>query len=115
MMRRQTRQPDQWIVADGGETAAACTMGQMHLHQPRAPGAANFARNLLNGIAKARGDLVIVIEDDDWYSPEHLERMVDLAERGARLIGTEEVQRYYNVGHRCWRSMNNIGASLCQT
>jgi glycosyltransferase involved in cell wall biosynthesis len=113
MMARQTRQPDEWIVADGGETPAVC-LG-IHLHEPRAPGAANFAHNLLNGIDAATGDLLIVMEDDDWYSRGHVESMVDLAERGYGLIGSEDVQRYYNLPQRMWRMFNNVGASLCQT
>lgn len=111
---RQTRQPDEWIVADGGAAATLCTMGQIHVHRPRARGAANFANNLLNGIASATGDLMIVCEDDDWLRPDHIERMAAAAELFP-LVGAEEIQNYYNVAHRCWRRFNNFGASMCQT
>ena len=114
MMARQTRKPDQWIIGDGGEVPAPLTMGQIHLHDQRPPGAANFAHNLLNGLNAAAGDLVIIAEDDDFYLPTHVETMAAMAER-YRLIGSEPVQRYYNVAHRCYRLFNNIGASLCQT
>ena len=115
LMARQTRQPDEWIVADGGEAPATCTAGQLHIHQPRPPGATNFGNNLLNGIARATGDLIIVIEDDDWLAPDHIERMAEFGGRGYRLIGSEDTQRYYNVAKRCWRTFANVGASLCQT
>lgn len=115
MMARQTVQPDEWIVADGGEAPAVLTMGQVHLHEARPAGASNFAQNLLNGIEAATGDVLIVCEDDDWYAPTHIETMAAVAERGHRLIGSEPVQRYYNVAHRCYRLFNNVGASLCQT
>lgn len=117
-MRRQTVQPDEWIVADGGEVPVACAMGQIHLRGSlgRVPaGAANFAHNLLNGIAEASGDLLIFIEDDDWLAPTHIERMVDLARGPGSLFGADDHQRYYNVAHRSWRVFNNVGASLCQT
>lgn len=114
-MARQTVRVDQWIVADGGATPANTTMGQIHIHDPRPPGALNFAHNLLNGIAACSGELLIIIEDDDWLSETHIERMVAKAADGYRLIGSEDIQRYYNVAHRCWKMMNNIGASLCQT
>jgi hypothetical protein len=115
MMRRQTIQPDQWIVADGGEVPAVLTMGQIHLRDPKPAGALNFASNLLNGIDACTSELMVLAEDDDWLAPTHLESMKALGEKGHKLIGTEEVQRYYNVAHRCWRMFNNIGASLCQT
>ena len=115
MMRRQTVQPTEWIVADGGQAPAGYALGQIHVHEPRPPGASNFASNLLNGLARATGELVVIVEDDDAYLPTHIESLVALVEKGYRLIGSEEVQRYYNVAHRCFRMMNNIGASLCQT
>jgi hypothetical protein len=115
LMRRQTVHPDEWIVADGGETPTSCTMGQIHIHAPRPPGAANFANNLLNALRAATGDLVVIVEDDDFVRPDHIERMAELAARGCRLIGSEDVTRYYNVARRCYRLMNNVGASLSQT
>jgi hypothetical protein len=116
MMARQTRQPDEWIVADGGATPARLTRGQTLIIDQRATGPLNFAQNLLNGIEAASGDLLRIAEDDDHYAPTHIETMSTMAERGGyRLIGSEEIQRYHNVAHRCFRVMNNIGASLCQT
>lgn len=113
MMLRQTRRPDEWIVADGGEPVGLM-MGQTVIREKREPGPLNFANNLLNALGEASGDLVIVMEDDDWYAPTHIESMVQAA-KGYGLIGSEQVQRYYNVAHRCYRIFNNIGASLCQT
>lgn len=113
-MRRQTVQPFEWIVADGGAVAAPCTMGQVHVHTPRPPGAVNFAENLLAGLARATGDAIIVCEDDDLYFPDHIASLAALLERFP-LVGSEPIQRYYNVAARCWRTFNNIGASLCQT
>ena len=78
-MAWQTLLPDEWIIVDGGQTPASCTMGQIHLHEARPPGAANFAHNLLNGLARARGDLIVFWEDDDWYSRGHLQTMVAAA------------------------------------
>lgn len=115
-MRAQTRRPDEWIVADGGETPATCAMGQTHIHDARfPPGAANFCHNLLNGLNAASGELVVFCEDDDWYAPTHLATIEALALTGARLLGSEPVQRYYNVAQRRYLLLDNIGASLCQT
>lgn len=113
-MARQTLQPDEWIVADGGVTPARCTMGQIHIHDSNPPGATNFANNLLNGTARATGDLIILMEDDDAYRSDHIELMASLADRFP-LIGSDEKQHYYNVALRCFRTFNNVGASMCQT
>lgn len=113
-MRRQTMQPFEWIVADGGAVPTPCTMGQIHVYDLRPPGAGNFANNLLNGLARATGDVLLLLEDDDHYAATHIERMAAVAQRFP-LIGAEDKQHYYNVAHRCWRTFNNTGASMCQT
>jgi glycosyltransferase involved in cell wall biosynthesis len=112
---RQTMIPDEWIVADGGQTPARCTMGQVHIHEQRPPGAANFAHNLLNGIKAARGDVLIVCEDDDWLAPDHIATLAAALDRPGALLAGDDRQNYYNVAHRCHRSFANVGASLCQT
>lgn len=114
-MARQTLQPDEWIVADGGQVAASCTMGQVHVHEPRPPGADNFAHNLLNGLARATGDVIVWIEDDDWYSPEHIATVVAALDRSGSMLSGDDVQQYYNIRLRVHRTFHNVGASLCQT
>lgn len=117
MMRRQTRQPDEWIVADGGRTPAVCTLGQRHVHDARPPGAANFINNLLNGMAIATGDVLVIFEDDDWYAKTHIQAIESLARArpAALLLGAAATQPYYNVADRMWRMSKPVGASLCQT
>jgi len=114
-MRAQTRQPDEWIVADGGIVPADVTLGQRVVRSPRPPGASNFLHNLEGALAVATGDVILFLEDDDHYQPTHLERLMgQLADEDA-LIAGDDVQRYYNVRQRCWRVFQNRGASLCQT
>jgi glycosyltransferase involved in cell wall biosynthesis len=114
-MARQTLRPDEWIVADGGSNPAPITMRQMHLYDPRPAGAENFAHNLLNALACASGEAIVFIEDDDWYAPDHIERTVAALQRPGALLSGDDSQRYYNVAHRCWRTFQNVGASMCQT
>lgn len=115
-MARQTVKPDQWIVADGGQTAARLNAGQAHIWQPAPRGPENFGNNLLAGLAMATGDAVIFVEDDDWYGPTHIESLVRAFEAAPNaLLAGDDCQRYYNVEHRCWRKFSNVGASLCQT
>lgn len=112
-MARQTVLPDEWIVADGGQTPARLTMGQVHLHEPSAPGAANLAGNIMRALDAVTGDVVVIFEDDDRYAPNHIAACVAGLKRWpaygcARLV-------YFNVAHRCCIQMANRGSALCQT
>lgn len=115
-MRRQTVQPDDWIVADGGTTPVTCTLGQRHIHHPRPPGVGNFLGNLSAALDGAAGEVLVFIEDDDWYAPTHLEQLLaQLAAAPLALAAGDDDQRYYNVAQRSWRTWKNVGACLCQT
>ncbi|HET9267505.1 MAG TPA: glycosyltransferase [Vicinamibacterales bacterium] len=105
----------EWIVADGGSVPVVPTLGQRHLHAPTPPGARNFTANLTRGLAAVTGDVLVVIEDDDYYAPTHLATILgQLGKPGVEIAG-DDCQRYYNVKHRRWRVFQNRGASLCQT
>ena len=112
-MARQTVQPFEWIVADGGMVPAALTMGQRHLHQPSEPGPANFAGNVLRALEAVQGDAVVIVEDDDYYFPNHLALCRAGLERG-KAYGCATLN-YFNVSERCWIRMGNRGSALCQT
>lgn len=100
-MAAQTVQPDEWLILD---TAT----------EP--PGALNFLANLERGVTRATGDRLIFWEDDDYYDPRHLERLLALwdAHPAAQLVG-DPTQRYYNLPRRRYKTFANKGASLCQT
>lgn len=108
-------EPVEWIVADDGREPACCTLGQTHLiRAPAADPAASFRANLLAALERAQGERILFIEDDDWYSADHLAQLVaDLDE--AEIAG-EAGARYYHVGARRYhRCRNRRHASLCQT
>jgi glycosyltransferase involved in cell wall biosynthesis len=112
-MARQTLRPHEWIVADSGASPAVLTMGQLHMHVPSPPGARNLAGNLLRALNVATGDAVVIWEDDDWYSADHLAVCAaGLAKAPAYGCAT---LNYFNVEHRCWVRMANRGSALCQT
>lgn len=112
-MARQTVKPDKWIVADGGKTPAPLTMGQEHRHNPRAPGSANFAGNVLAALDGLEADFVLVMEDDDWYAPNHVEACL-AGLQTASAYGCDRL-RYWNVQVRGYLDMRNTGSSLAQT
>lgn len=113
-MSLQTRPADEWIVADDGHTPAKCSAGQVHIRlKPGKDGYRSLAENILAGLEAATGDVVTIIEDDDYYKPWHL---MDLCQRlkSCDLAGSVW-QPYYNLQHRKWKLFRNQGASLCQT
>jgi hypothetical protein len=113
-MEGQTLQPDQWIVADDGRAPAPLTMGQEHIRRPRTcEGGASLALNILAAVPRVRGDIVLVMEDDDYYRPNHIETCVRHLARH-RATGCIWLD-YYNVKHRRWRRIRNGCAALCNT
>ena len=110
-MARQTVKPDRWIVADGGDTPAPLTMGQERRWSPSPAGPANFAGNVLMALDGVTG-AVVVFEDDDYYSPDHIERCMEGLEVGDH--GCEWL-RYWNVRFSAWKEVRNKGSSLAQT
>lgn len=114
-MQRQTRPPDQWIVADGGQTPVTCRQGQVHVYRPQLSGARNLCSNLLTACAEATGDVIVVAEDDDWYAADHIAQLLSQLEAPEALAAGDPQQRYYNLPKRLWRIYHNRGASLCQT
>lgn len=113
-MARQTVQPFEWIVADDGAEAATLTMGQTHIVRKRdQEGGRSLAGNTLAGLEAATGDVIVIWEHDDHYAPDHIE--VCLAHLAKARAAGSKWQRYYNVEHRCWIVMKNIGSALCNT
>lgn len=45
----------------------------------------SHARNV--GLTEARGEWITIIDSDDWYAPDRLEQLLDVAKNGADLIG----------------------------
>jgi hypothetical protein len=104
----------QWILVDDGAEPARPTMGQLHLRRP--PGdnpKISFTSNLLAAVPHVAGDLVMVIEDDDWYAPNHVQDLVD--RMGRAMIAGGIWQQYYHLPTRRHITYRNKGASLCQT
>lgn len=113
-MARQTVQPDQWIVVDDGATPAPLTMGQQHVRRDgRETGGSSLAMNLLAALPHARGDVVLVIEDDDYYRPDHIAVCVERLQQH-RAVGCTWLN-YYNLQLRAWKRIRNSCAALCNT
>ena len=125
-MKRQTLQPDEWIVVDDYKKPTKCTMGQKVIR--RQPfwqyGQMTLQRNLLGALRIVTGDIILIIEDDDWYSPNYIENMVKKFEalsegkpisQSSLIIGEGHTIYYHvkNLTHKCYDNMEH--ASLFQT
>ena len=116
-MARQTFQDFEWTVVDDGERATVCTMDQKVVRpEPRwRPGQpSSQARNLIVGLDRCNSDYIAIVEDDDYYGPDHLARVMQELKTND-LVG-EHPALYYNIRHQAWREMGNkFHASMCQT
>lgn len=121
MARQDYTGPVRWVIVDDGPVAqpvafqrAGWTL-EVVRPQPYWDGGNTQARNLLAGLAKIHDDeRVVVIEDDDWYSPRWLSKVagwLDVAD----LVG-ETRARYFNLKTGCGRLLANTDrSSLCST
>ncbi len=112
----QTLQPAQMIVIDDGTEPTRCTLGQDYYYLPHLRGKGSMVNKiktaLISGIVK--GDALVFIEDDDYFSPAWLfECNRKMASHD--IVG-EGCAFYYNVRNRWWFLHNNRQhASLCST
>lgn len=116
MMKRQTVQPDQWLVLDEDDPPTVCTMGQTHIYCPEVRDKVRLNEKLRIAFSPGviTGDIVVFWENDDWYAPTWLEQCIaGLA--NAHIFG-EGKALYYNVAERWWFEHNNQDhCSLCST
>lgn len=84
----QTCRPEEHLVVDGGSTdgtlAVLAGLEQEYavagvalrvLNQERRPGEAGIPSAWNQGLANARGDLIALLNSDDWYEPTALEQV----------------------------------------
>jgi glycosyltransferase involved in cell wall biosynthesis len=113
---QQTVQPDEWIVVDDYPISTNTNMNQKVIR--REPFWKNqemtLPINLAEGIMASSGDVIFVIEDDDWYSPNYIESMMNKIQN-FDLIG-EGLTKYYNIRNKFYYTHNNLDhAGLFQT
>lgn len=130
-MAQQTYKPDFWIVVDDGVEPTPVSdpfIKYIRAPIPWQPGQNTQKSNLQEGTKHyLMGDVVFIIEDDDYYAPTYLEDMLGMLStqkqkesinRGyvyPSLIGSARA-RYYHLRTRTYRVMGNTHhASLAQT
>lgn len=118
-MSRQKRKPDEWIVVDDYLEPTKTFMNQKIIRpQPFwKNGDITLARNIIKGLEVATGDIIFIMEDDDWYHPDYIEFFESKysEDKDLMLLG-EGITPYYNVFNNKWMVNTNVKhAGLFQT
>jgi glycosyltransferase involved in cell wall biosynthesis len=113
MAAQELAEPFQWIVVDDGDVPIQEGPFE-HLRRPPSGARNTLPDNLIEALARARGDRIVIVEDDDFYAPGYLALM---AEHLRKDWAAGEVRaRYYNVKSRRWHvGPDPSFASLCRT
>jgi hypothetical protein len=116
-MRRQTYAGSvEWIVVDDGVVPTKPSRGQTHIR--REPSKTDpphtLCLNLRSALKRVSSGRVLIIEDDDYYSPEYVSTMMRWLDK-ADLVG-EVGAKYYFVKTRQYSVFHeHTHASLCRT
>jgi hypothetical protein len=122
MMRQSYDGEVRWLIIDDGEIDQPITFKrhkwQLEIIKPKhrwTEGANTQRRNLVEGLKHIKNDAkLIIIEDDDYYSPYYLETADEWLSK-ANLVG-ESFARYYNLQSKKYRQLTNLfHSSLCST
>jgi glycosyltransferase involved in cell wall biosynthesis len=109
-------EPYQWlVVCDGGaETYDFGSQCMVIRRDGRGDAMHSYNSNLLAAVPHVRGDMIAILEDDDYYLPRYLSRLTQELAR-VDLAGMRPA-RHYNIGRRDWRmGANTRHASLGAT
>ncbi len=116
-VKRQTyRGPLQWIVVDDGERPTKTSQGQLYIRREPRPNDPKhtLCANTRLALREVQYDKILVIEDDDYYSPRYVETMAGWLDN-ADLVG-EMGAKYYFAKTRQYRVFReHKHASLCRT
>ncbi len=121
-VKRQSISPAQWIVVDDGIDALdisvldAPYLCYVRREQSCNDPAHTISVQILAALRRITTDYVVIMEDDDWYSPFYCERMIHklMEGKGYFLVG-QGGTIYYHLSGRYMINKNLKHASLCQT
>lgn len=112
----QTRKPDQWLIIDDGKQPYAPDYECDYYYREPSEEDPEFTMvtNLQEAIHMIEGDVILFMEDDEYYAPRYIETMVNNI-KDYDLAGICR-SKYYHLPSRCYYVHNNYDhASLAQT
>jgi len=120
-MKRQTTKPTEWIIVDDGKIPTTPPNFDFVKYYRREK-ANNEPEHtlpiqLLHILDEVNTDRVIIMEDDDWYHPQYLEKMNALFSESEDydLVGFGDAVYYHIPLKKYYYHNNKNRASWCQT
>lgn len=118
----------EWIIADNGTNPISDLLpNDLRIHYFPVPQPRLTHGDMMNfGFAKATGEVCVVLDDDDWYSPDRISRLVApfsdpkiLVTGTSRLYyyvyGTQKAYRYQNWTVQPWIGAIALRKSVWET
>ena len=115
-MFHQTVKPDQWIVIDDGKVPTKPFLPMEYIRREPKPFDPKFTLliNLQAVIPLIAGDVIMVIEDDEYYAPDYIAEM-ERRLNGYEIIGIMRSKYYHLPCGGYFRHGNINRASLAET
>lgn len=114
-MKKQTLQPDQWIVVDDGKIPMKPFVSMEYVRRKPLPSDSNrtLIENLKIAIPRIKGSKIVIIEDDEYYAPKYIEE-ISFRLNQHEIVGIGK-SRYYHLPSGNYSRLSNINqASLAE-
>lgn len=115
-IRKQTLQPDQWIVVDDGKVPLKSYVPMEYVRrEPQANDPKHtLILNLKTAMPLIKGDKIIIIEDDEYYAPEYVREMAHRLDQ-REVVGIMRSKYYHLPTGGYLQIRNTTHASLAET
>ena len=115
-MKAQTKQPDQWVVVDDGKvpTVPSMSMQLVRRFPQQTDPKFTLALNLKTAFPLVKGDVVLIMEDDEYYAPEYIDTMVRALDSHV-ITGIAKAKYYHLPTGGYYQNANDRHASLAET
>ena len=113
MMARQTaRSRVKWIVSNDGKSEMSVPEADLYLRNTKRP---NLAGQIINAIPHVEGKGLLVVEDDDWYPADYVEKMVPLFDRASLVSFSHRTAYHPQLRRFMWTKPQRGFAVLANT
>jgi predicted SAM-dependent methyltransferase len=120
-MENQTVPPDQWIVIDDGKDPLSVIPAQAGIQNvdyirrvplPTDP-KHTMIINMKEAVKHVTGDVILIMEDDEYYAPKYIETMLSKLEKFG-VVGIGRSKYYHLPSGKYLKDCNMDNASLAQ-
>lgn len=114
-IRKQTLQPNQWIVVDDGKVPLKPYVPMQYVRREPQPDDPKhtLVLNLKTAMPLIKGDKIMIIEDDEYYAPEYLKEMVHRLNQH-EVVGIGRSRYYHLPSGNYSRLPNTTHASFAE-